>query len=90
MFFEAQVRCATVTSSRRPAGVFNEGRAASLEKKYQDLAITSRREAVTCFNLAEVEEELAPVRDAVFDMARGGGKHVALPARTSDQRRVLM
>ena len=32
MFLEAQVRRATVTSSRRRAGVFKEGRAASLEK----------------------------------------------------------
>ena len=48
MVLEAQVRRATVTSSRR-AGVFNEGRAASLEKKYQGPAIASRREAVTRF-----------------------------------------
>ena len=33
MFLEAKVRRATVTSSRRRAGVFNEGHAASLEKK---------------------------------------------------------
>ena len=71
MFLEAQVRRATVTSSRRQAGVFNEGRSASLEKKYQGPAIASWREAVTRF-VTELEEELArtPVRDAVFDMAR--------------------
>ena len=71
MFLEAQVRRATITSSRRQAGVFNEGRAVSLEKKYQGPAIASGREAVTRF-VTELEEELArtPVRDAVFDMTR--------------------
>ena len=68
IFLEAQVHRATVTSSRRRAGVFNEGRAAGpdLEKKkqkkleYQGLAIASRREAVTRFvKDPEVEEELA-------------------------------
>ena len=58
MFLEAQVRRATVTSSRRRAGVFNEGCAASLEKKYHGPAIASRREAVTPF-VTELEEELA-------------------------------
>ena len=58
MFLEAQVRRATVTSSRRWAGVFNEGRAA--KKKYQGLAIASRCEAVAHFVTdLEVEEELA-------------------------------
>ena len=60
MFLEAQVRRATVTSSGRRADVFNEGRAASLEKKYHGLAIASRREAVTrSITDLEVEEELA-------------------------------
>ena len=57
MFLEAQVRRATVTFSRRRAGVFNKGRAASLDKKYQGPAIASRREAVTRF-VTELEEEL--------------------------------
>ena len=56
MFLEAQVRRATETSSRRRAGVFNEGRAAS--------AIASRSEAVTRF-VTELEEELA--RQAQFE-----------------------
>ena len=55
MFLEAQVRRATVTSSRRRAGVFNEGCAESLEKMYQGPAIASRREAVTRF-VTELEE----------------------------------
>ena len=64
MFLEAHVRRAIVTSSSRRAGVFNEGRAASLKKKKDHgLAIASRREAVTRFVsdlLVQVEDE--PVR----------------------------
>ena len=56
MFFETKVCCATVTSSGQRAGVFNVGRAASLEIKVPG----SRREAVTRFVTdVEVEEELA-------------------------------
>ena len=60
MLLEAQVRRATVTSSRRRAGVSTKGAQQVWKKKYQGLAIASRREAVTRFVTdLEVEKELA-------------------------------
>ena len=85
MFLEAQVRRATVTSSRRRAGVFNLGCAASLEKNYQRLAIASRRGAMTRFVTDLEVEELARQFETLS--WHDGRQHVALPARTSDQRR---
>ena len=72
MCLEAKVRRATVTSSRRRAGVqVNEGQAASLAKKYQGLAIASRREAVTrfvqCNRSRSGKRTHAPVRDAAVN-----------------------
>ena len=72
MFLKAQVRRATVTSSRQRAGVFNEGRTASLEKKYQ-----GRFQAWSCDLLRHRtgRRTRAPVRDVVFDMAAGNTWH---------------
>ena len=66
---------ATVTSSRRRAGVFNEGRAASLEKLP---ASCSRFQAWSCDSLRHRSRSgrtRALVRDTVFDMAAGNTWH---------------
>ena len=60
MCLEAQVRRATVTSSRRRAGVFDEAARSKVGKKVPGSCNRfRRREAVTRFVTLEVEEVLA-------------------------------
>ena len=56
MFWVAQVRRATVMSSRLRVAFSTKGTASLEKKKYQGLAITSRREAVTRF-VTDLEAE---------------------------------
>ena len=78
---------ATVTCRRR-AGVFNEGRAASLENQVPGSC--NRFQAWSCDSLRHrttwKKNSRASSRQGLW---HGGGQHVALPAtsRTSDQRR---
>ena len=88
MFLEAQVRCATETSSRQRVAFSTKGEQQLWKKSTRVLQSLSRREAVTRF-VTDLEVEEAPVRDAV-QVRHGGGQHVALPARRVINDVVLM
>ena len=82
MLLEAQVRRATVTSSRRQAGVFNVA-GSKCGKKLP--ASCNRFQAWSCDSLrhrsGSGRRTGSPIRDAVFKW-HDGRQHVALPART--------
>ena len=84
MFLEAQVRHVTVTFSRRRAGVFNEGRAASLEKS---TGVFQSLPGVKLWLASSPKWKKNSRASSRRGLWHGGGQHVALPARTSDQRR---
>ena len=86
MFLEAQVRRATVTSSRRRAGVFNEGRAASLEKSTSTRVLQSLP-GVKLWLASSQNWKKNSRASSRRGLWHGGGQHLALPARTSGQRR---
>ena len=86
MFLEAQiaqVHRANVTSSRRRAGVFNEGRS-----KFGKSTRVQQSRPVLKLWLASSQNLKKNLRaSSRRGLWHGGGQHVALPARTNDQRR---